>query len=385
MGEASFKRIEYPLVINDFFEDPAFISLKLIKVIRENIKDIYHKEEPSATNAVLELYSEYFLKPFEISHYKAAESSALEPLEPLGAYVLPTINSISMSSSKDLIQRNLADYGIAAYDSSWHASSAHFNIDYFVHNVGYFYINYATKRGGSGSHPLVLLGRIEEIDVEIIGKEHEADVALKLAEALNGERRLLMLDESLNLIYTVRWSKEKRRSYASALFRTLLKIIEKGVCPVSVFYTKASDVARTLSHLTAQPLPQMQDKQLFNAFLTNGSRSQLFKVRNLVLEELGFQLVCFYLKIGEGNVVRIELPAEALKAFENVVNNVHLAVYLQSLISNGYPYCLLRAHEVATLSREIIDEVEDSLSQALGIPSEHLRSRKWFSKQYSIA
>jgi hypothetical protein len=306
-------------------------------------------------------------------------------MEKLGSYSIPSIPNILEGHSIKEANKWLGEYGIGAYDSSWHRGGAHFLADYLIFNTGYFYYNYGVNEGGSGSHPIILLGRIDDMDPDLEGKRHETSVGIKLSERLFGKHKVLLMDESMNYIYTIKWSKDKRMSLINIMKEFFDKLISHGVIPLGVFYTGARDIARTLEYAGYNVGDAyIQDKHLFNQVLESGERSPVFKVINPILQEANLDISCFYLKLGPTNVVRIEFPSKILSD-KGVIQMIHKAVLLQSVLGGGYPYAMTRAHEMSVLSVSDRMDIEASIAKILNIPLEYLYSRKQVSKWRSIA
>ncbi len=224
------------------------------------------------------------------------------------------------------------------------------------------------------------------MDPELEGKLHELEVVSKLTEYLKCNIKIVFLDESLNFIYTLKWSKDKRNKYID-IFKTLIsRVISKDAIPVGIFYTRAYDIMRSISLIeNSEPHP-VQDKHILNQYLKDGMRSQLFKVVNPVLKEYNLDILAFYLKVSDGNILRIEFPEEAIKKYDlDLVGNIHIAVLLHAILGNGYPYALIRAHEMAVLDYRDREYLESYISKILKVPPEYAYSRKAVSKWRSIA
>ena len=66
------------------------------------------------------------------------------------------------------------------------------------------------------------------------------------------------------------------------------------------------------------------------------------------------------------------------------METLHKTVLLQAILGGGYPYVLIRAHEMAVLSYEDRADIEASIAKILNIPIEYVYSRKQVSKWRSI-
>jgi len=119
---------------------------------------------------------------------------------------------------------------------------------------------------------------------------------------------------------------------------------------------------------TFQPLQGVSDIDLYKDMLPPGERSaifliQSFSVKSKALEEFN-QTYFFYVNINSSedtNLVRVEIPAWVAHD-PSAVDCLHSALIKQSnLLGNiGYPYALLRAHEIAVVTfqeKEYIDQI----------------------------
>lgn len=378
-------KISGQVEINNYFEEPNLAKAKIKGLISSNSQKIRYIREKSILDKLTELYFKNYSEVSEICDSSEAKHPVLEPIEPAGKYAIPNLESFSRDMPLNKVRTYLDRYSISSYDSSWHFGGAHFYLDYLIYNTGYFYYNYYSGSGGSGSYPALFIGRVEEIDPEIEGKKHEIEAGEKLIRYLEGEKKLVFLDESLNFIYTFKWSKDKKRNYIGLLKKFLYKVVDMDVVPLGIFYTRAYDIVRSLEYIDRSlSLPSIQDKQLFNSILEVGERSQLFKVINPVIRDFKIEIAAFYLKLGRGNVIRIEFPYDSTIVKKHI-DDIQISVFLQSLLGGGYPYSLVRAHEMAVISYEDRREIEDIISYILNIPSEYLYSKKQLSKWRSIS
>ncbi len=379
-----YVKITEKFMINDFFEDPLMVKMKIASLINKNSDAFKYVKEKSSIEQLIQLYFIHYSGKSMECNVKHVNYPILKPLEPVSKYVLPELESLINKNSIDEARALLNNFSIASYDSSWHFGGAHFYLDYLIYNTGYFYYNYSYDKGGSGGSPALYIGRVEELDPEIEGKKHEINVSMELAKKLKGAYKLLFLDESLNFIYAFKWSHDKKSTYLKLIKNFLHSIRELNIIPIGVFYTRAYDIIRSLECVgMKKPLPSIQDKYLFNRILDVGERTQLFKVINPVVRDYGLDIASFYLKLGYSNVVRIEFPYDQ-KLTSKDIENIHKGVFLQSVLGNGYPYCLIRAHEMAVLSYEDRRDVEGLISYILNLPSEYLYSMKQISKWRSI-
>ena len=383
MEKHRVRKISLPIEINKGFEDPLFTKAKILNMIFSYSQEFLVDKDVSRINKLEKMYYSE-MDGLEVS-IDGLKAPILKPVEKLGSYSIPGVSKIIEEESIKEANKWLGEYGVGAYDSSWHRGGAHFLADYLIFNTGYFYYNYGVNEGGSGSYPVILLGRIDDMDPDLEGKSHETTVGLRLSEELYGENKVLLMDESMNYIYTIKWSRDKRMRLVSMMKEFFDRLISRGVVPLGVFYTRARDIARTLEYAGYDvDDAYIQDKHLFSHVLETGERSPIFKVINPVLLEANLDISCFYLKLGPGNVIRIEFPSKILSD-KAVIEAIHKAVLLQSILGGGYPYAMTRAHEMSVLSVNDRMDIEASIAKILNIPVEYLYSRKQLSKWRSIA
>jgi hypothetical protein len=133
----------------------------------------------------------------------------------------------------------------------------------------------------------------------------------------------------------------------------------------------------------------INDGQLFQ-FLKPGQRSALFVYASPVnkdrYEPRGHAIYFFYLNAGrpgKDSLLRVEVP-EWVAQDSARVDLVHAAVYEQCRVSDGFPYVLMRAHELAVVTvaerRELEQMVIGSLIRRGLMPS---LSQKALGKQWT--
>jgi hypothetical protein len=377
------KRFSEGILINKVFEDPIVAKRRLFRLMHKCSKEfklLYSKD-------ILEkLYSAYIKHMSEVCDTdKNTRYPLLIPIEPIDNYITLEIEDFMEDKSIRRAATFLDGYSIASYDSSWHSGGAHFLVDYLVINIGYFYFNYGKGVGGGGVYPNIYIGKMEDIDPDILNKEEEGRLALSLVGELTGEAKVIFLDESLNLIYTISWEARKRDKYVDIIKEYLNILVDEAIWPVGVFYTRAYDVIRSIEHVSGMKFEvDVQDKHFFNSILRVGERTPLFKVYNPILSKYGLDIVCFYVKVGGGNILRVEFPAKIVE-HDGAVDVIHNSIFLQAYLGNGYPYSLIRAHEYAVLSYSDREELEGVIGRSLNIPYEYLYSRKYVSKWRSIS
>lgn len=119
------------------------------------------------------------------------------------------------------------------------------------------------------------------------------------------------------------------------------------------------------------PLRGIKDNDLFLALLKPGERSAVFEIqsKSAGYYQGSFALHFFYLNVGRKDrawLARVEVPAWVAKD-ANDLNQLHAVLLEQCRVmgSRPYPYLLHRAHELALVSLDEKDQVENMIALEL--------------------
>jgi hypothetical protein len=123
--------------------------------------------------------------------------------------------------------------------------------------------------------------------------------------------------------------------------------------------------------LRPNPYRGLTDLDLFRTLLPVGSRSARFihtSPLNKDFEAAGHQVQYFYLNPGlEDQIVRVEIPAWVGEQTA-LLDQLHAALLYECRTTGGFPYVLVRAHELAVISpreRQLLEQqIERILLQA---------------------
>ena len=375
--------LESDINIDEGYMDPGRLRTELFNLIYRGRDSIRLRFSVESLDRVINLYFER-LPGVDVSELdRSGIYSYLVPVEDVESRIPPQLSEVKSVSDIEELSNLLSGYSLGSYDSSWHTAGAHFILTFVVYNTGYYYYCFGDGKGGSGSHPKIVIGLSDDWDNDLEIKRHELRVARSLGNKLYGRYKLMFLDESLNSMYAIKWSRSKREVFLNTVLDILSGLMERGVAPLGIFYTRARDLIRTLSASGADIDIVLTDKTIMNRLLDVGERSPVFKVYNKVIDDFGLDVSCFYLKISDRNILRVEFPTHILDYID--VDTIHIGVYIDALRGGGYPYSLIRAHEMAVLDYEDREGIEAVLADILGVPQDMLYSMKQYSKWRSLA
>lgn len=279
---------------------------------------------------------------------------------------------------------------ILAFDSSSHSPRGHGLPDYILVNVGYHVTDFVNSGKEGGSIPYLILMRTSELDSRILEKYVEHKLFLidyfmeyisRVMEALDGRDVYLFFDESFNLSYTYALSAESRSFIAESFSNVFKYLDDLGVVYGGVFYTSSSSLTNQLRMLGSIERV-VRDSLLINRILDKPGYSWVFRVESEVLSSAGIELYTSYVKVGVGNVIRVEFPKSIYESGRYA--DLLKAVYLDSLMGNGYPYSLQQAHFQAVLRRDYREAVESMIADTVGIDPWIRMSRKLYSKRTPV-
>lgn len=228
----------------------------------------------------------------------------------------------------------------------------------------------------------------------------------RLADGCLGEPILALLDNGLLLWLALQVQGSKRRTVDRILrtyFDHLDRIHQAGAALAGFVDRPRSTNVLALLHLAnlplevinqetlrANPYRGLTDRMLFAQLLSPGQRSSRFTHASPVNRDFqasGHEVQFFYLNSGEeGQIVRVEIPCWVAEQPE-LLNWVHAGILEQCRSTGGFPYALIRAHELALISyaeRRNLDQMLQRtwLNHGL-LPrlSQKSRTKKWIGQR----
>ncbi|OGO19301.1 MAG: hypothetical protein A2Z14_03675 [Chloroflexi bacterium RBG_16_48_8] len=227
-----------------------------------------------------------------------------------------------------------------------------------------------------------------------------------IAEACQIEPSLSLLDNGLLLWLAAQSGERPSRQVNRILQNYLRQLSRLHSCGASIagFIDRprhASVIA--LLHLSSFALEEISeegwrlnpylgisDQALFRQILDPGYRSALF-VQNSRLnrdfKKLGHEVHFFYLNTGDRNqIARVEVPQWVAQS-PALLSLAHAALVEQCQLTGGYPYALVRAHELAVVTnadRQTLDAmIQNTLLEHGRMLQHSLKSetKRWTGKR----
>jgi hypothetical protein len=327
---------------------------------------------------------------------------------------IPTLEPINHSFPPATL---LGEFNIIASDGSQIHPDRHAPARYFLINIGSIHIRY-----GSGSTPDVITdGRIfyedehlyDEQGVEIsasmingLRDVSELEMLAQIAERCHDEPCLSLLDNGLILWLAIQ-AGDHPSSQINRILRNYLHQltrIQNSNTAIAGFIDRprhanviallhlCSFASEEISEevLRLSPFIGIPDQALFRHILEPGYRSALF-IQNSSLnrdfKKSGHEVCFFYLNTGQKNqIARVEVP-EWVANSPQLLSFAHTALIEQCKLTGGYPYALVRAHELATVTnsdRQMLDAMIQKAVLENGWMLQHsLKSetKRWTSKR----
>ena len=279
---------------------------------------------------------------------------------------------------------------LIAADGSQIVPNRHDALQYYVINVGAI-----AMQIGSGNTPEIFtdtkLHMLDEFDDTYFSDSQIAlqrDVAerkklLEVAQKYKGTI-IALTEGQLELWGAV--DSDNSRDFEKSLHDYLdtLKEMEKQKVITSGYVDKpgANWVTRLLEIATIpenelnnlkkhHPLLGVTDLWLFGQILGKHERSAIFKLQAKSAEKYAETIAInfFYLNVGDGKkpkIARVDVPSWVVNKTE-ALNNLHFALIEQAKIMGNepFPYLLHRAHEIAVVTHQEKEQIDQMLALAL--------------------
>jgi hypothetical protein len=135
--------------------------------------------------------------------------------------------------------------------------------------------------------------------------------------------------------------------------------------------------------------PGLTDSDVFLSLLPPKHRSAIFQLHLPIGDSPGGHkraIYFCYLKTGSGDqIARIEVPEWVAKD-PSLMEIVHSGILMECQATNGYPYSLIRAHELAVVTereRHALDHWITTICLEHGLsiqPSQKAATKRWLSR-----
>jgi hypothetical protein len=308
-------------------------------------------------------------------------------------------------------------FNIIASDGSQIHPDRHAPARYYLINIGGIHIQY-----GSGEPPDTITdGRIFYEDEHLYDEKgfeispsiinglrdvSELEMLAQIGEKCRELPSLSLLDNGLLLWLAAQSGEQPSRQIGRILQRYLQQLsrIQRSNIAIAGFIDRprhANVIA--LLHLCSlaseeiseevlqlSPYIGISDHILFRQILDPGHRSALF-IQNSRLnrdfKKAQHEVYFFYLNTGEKNqIARVEVPQWVANS-PDLLNLTHSALIEQCKLTGGYPYALVRAHELAVVTnadRQTLDAMIQTTVMEHGWMLQHsLKSetKRWTGKR----
>jgi hypothetical protein len=221
----------------------------------------------------------------------------------------------------------------------------------------------------------------------IDGKRDVAELGelVRLARERVGQPTVALVDNGL-ILWLALQLQDKHRRQVDAILRDYLQCLDdlhQAGAAVAGFVNRPRNAnVLALLHVHSLPLEQINedtlrhspyrgltDRMVFERLLQPGERSALF-INNSPVNQRDFrhhQIHFFYLNVGrltQSEIARVEVP-NWVAHNPALLNLAHAAIVEQCRVPDGFPYVLVRAHELAVVSMEEREAFDTMVQSAL--------------------
>ena len=278
---------------------------------------------------------------------------------------------------------------LLAADGSQIIPNQHLAVQFGVINVGLMRMSAEQTPQESIESDLLFANDILTDQGYLVGEElialrrdHKERSQLLQAASAENQTVVTLTDGPLELFREGRESAEYQQLLEDYL-QILSRMAEKDIITAGYVDKPRSDLVIRLLELTLQTqdqiaqinkireLPGITDVDLFARILQPEQRSAIFKLHSHNAQKFSGELAIhfFYLNIGwtgKPQIARVEFPAWVLHRSENIdLIHYHILDQCKIIGVRAYPYILLRAHEIATVSFQEREHLTGLLQQSL--------------------
>jgi len=283
---------------------------------------------------------------------------------------------------------------------------------FYLINIGSLHLTHGSGETPRASSFPILGFRDEDLYDE---NEHPVDISVihgrrdlgelqelaRLAETNDGEPTLALVDNGLLLWLALQERDRSRREGARLLadyLRAMDHVRQSGAALAGYIDQPGSADVLALLHLASLPMDSvseatirsnpfrlLSDADLFGGCLPPGHRSARFiasPALNLEYARKGHQIQFFYVHTGfQDRIARVEIPAW-VGDHPEALGWVHAGL-LEECRVTGFPYVLVRAHELAVVDQGDRKALDDLLAASLAreglLPrtSQKAETKKW--------
>lgn len=299
-------------------------------------------------------------------------------------------------------------WSVIAADGSQIYLDRHRALPYYLVNIGSIHVAYArTASPSTDSLPHIYYQESDLYDQAgrfvspglINAKRDLAELAeiARLAQDLKDEPTLALLDNTLLFRYGNQDPSASSGQAVEFLESYLREIGRLRACRSMltgfIDRSASTDVLAMVSLVKwsseSNRFRELTDRDLMATYLPEGHRSAVFQLISPRLHNLqaqGFSVYFFYAHLGSsGNIARVEVPRWVAEN-DTMLAWVHAGLAKECEATGGYPYSLIRAHELALVSeseQRALDQWLTSMALSRGLrpqPSLKSTTKRWLGK-----
>jgi hypothetical protein len=271
-------------------------------------------------------------------------------------------------------------YRVVGADGSQIYPDRHAGGLFYLINIGSICLDYGSGQAPAVSSQPALFHELSDLYDEhgaLVGTEWingQRDLAelgelARLAKSADGQPTLALLDNGLLLWMLLQVRDHSRRQIDRILHQYLghlTRLRESGAALAGVIDQPRHANVLALAQLGTLPLESIDpdalqahpylgltDRALFRSLLSVGDRSAIFihgSPVNRDFQGAGHEVRFFYLRSADDTMLRVEVPIWVAEDPE-LLTLVHSGLLADSATSAGFPYSLVRAHELAVVSQ----------------------------------